>query len=364
MHDFGVSKSHTIIMDLPLSLDPFNLAKNKPIVAYDPVVSSRFGVFPRYQPEQVKWFETKACCIFHTANTWTTSSVGGAPSFNTELVNMLVCRLTSASFVYSAGDLAAPQPIRDVSEDDEEEQCRLYYYQFELGSDSSQNDIVHQWALSAIPFEFPSVRESSSMSAARYVYGCSVAGTTFGAALGRGVKINSLVKVDTETLIARGKQNPPSQVTGCVDKRTVDEIASSPDPQDPIKIFSMPEGWYAQEPRFVPRGEGSTEDDGWVVSYVFDEAQLTEDGQCKSNAKSELWIIDARNMRDVVAKIQLPQRVPYGMHGNWFSEQDIENQRPIERLRSLPSTKNPTENASIIGELWMATRNVVEAFLQ
>jgi carotenoid cleavage dioxygenase-like enzyme len=29
MHDFGVSFDHTVIMDLPLSLEPFNLAKNK-----------------------------------------------------------------------------------------------------------------------------------------------------------------------------------------------------------------------------------------------------------------------------------------------------------------------------------------------
>jgi carotenoid cleavage dioxygenase-like enzyme len=68
MHDFGVSSSHTIIMDLPLSLDPANQLKGKPPVTYDSDQPSRFGVFPRRHPENVRWFETDACCIFHTAN--------------------------------------------------------------------------------------------------------------------------------------------------------------------------------------------------------------------------------------------------------------------------------------------------------
>ncbi|KAI7131616.1 carotenoid oxygenase, partial [Hortaea werneckii] len=70
MHDFGVSRSHTVIMDLPLSLDPMNQLKGLPPVAYDSSKPSRFGVFPRWNPENVTWFETDACCIFHTANTW------------------------------------------------------------------------------------------------------------------------------------------------------------------------------------------------------------------------------------------------------------------------------------------------------
>ena len=70
MHDFGVSLHHTVIMDLPLTLDPTNQLKGLPPVSYDASKPSRFGVFPRRHPEQVKWFETDASCIFHTANTW------------------------------------------------------------------------------------------------------------------------------------------------------------------------------------------------------------------------------------------------------------------------------------------------------
>ncbi|KAG8534156.1 uncharacterized protein KY384_001000 [Bacidia gigantensis] len=341
MHDFGVSRRHTIILDLPLSLDPVNLAKNKPVVAYDPSSRARFGVFPRYKPEEIRWFETNSCCIFHTANSWDShaNDIDTVP-LNTTIVNMLACRLTSASLVFSAGDLAAPIPTQKAPPDQhEEEQCRLYYYQFTLPQKykkSDENHIVHQWALSAIPFEFPSLRDSHSMSPAKYIYGCSVSDQSFGSALGRAVKINSLVKVDVETLIECGKRNPPQQIKGCVDTRSLSEIIRSKDPHDPIQVFEMPQGWYAQESRFVPRGNGISEDDGWILSYVFDESQLGEDGECLLDAKSELWIIDAKDLQTVIAKVHLPQRVPYGLHGNWFPEEQVLGQRSYERVREMP----------------------------
>lgn len=283
------------------------------------------------------------------------------------MVNMLACRLTSASLVFSAGDLAAPTPIKDIApEEREEEQCRLYHYQFCLSKSTEQNLITHQWALSAVPFEFPTLRHSASMSAARYVYGCSVAGASFGAALGRAVKIDSLVKMDVETLIEKGKQNPPMAVKGCVDMRTVQEVLASEDPYDPIKIFKMPRGWYAQESRFVPRHNGSSEDDGWILSYVFDESQLDDCGECGPRAKSELWIIDARNMTDVVARIFLPQRVPYGLHGAWFSEADVLNQRQVKKTRSFPKVQveSNTQPLTHAWRLWMSVRRAIEAHLE
>lgn len=374
MHDFGVSSTHTIIMDLPLSLDPLNLAKNKPVVAYDPTNRSRFGVFPRHRPQEIRWFETNPCCIFHTANSWNTTDPSSTKeSLGLEMVNLLACRLTSASLVFSAGDLAAPTLTHDIPADQqEEEQCRLYYYQFCLPPSSSNSNsfsgndnlIAHQWALSAIPFEFPSLRDSVSMSAAKYIYGCSVSDTSFGAALGRAVKINSLVKMDVESLIERGIRDPPSQIFGCVDMRDMSEVLASQDPLDPIKVFKMPKGWYAQESRFVPRADGISEDDGWILSYVFDESQLSQDGECRSDAKSELWIIDAKNMTDVVARVHLPQRVPYGLHGNWFSEEDIQCQRPVEKLRTLPVQKAKQRFASPTWRAWMATRKIVERWLE
>ena len=69
-------------------------------------------------------------------------------------------------------------------------------------------------------------------------------------------------------------------------------------------------GRYPGEPCFVPRPGSNSEDDGYVVSYVYDEA---------SN-KSDLVILDAnRFVDDPVAVIHLPVRVPNGLHGSWMA---------------------------------------------
>lgn len=382
MHDFGVSHDHTVILDLPLSLDPMQLAYNKPPIMYDCTHPSRFGVFPRYDSQSVRWFETAACCIFHTANTWDVYDDKG----RLESVDMLACRMTSASVVFTAGNLDPPQlastTIQDVvslhqekfsdyatfergpsleespelarvsslgerqplikSEDSlqfpyEDEQCRLYYYSFAMNS--SKNDIKHQFALSAIPFEFPSVRPDREMQQARYVYGCSTIRGTFNSSLGKTAKVDGLVKFDALSLIGRAKEKPPPSVTGCVDDRTALEVVSAPhDPSDPIQIFQTPPGHFAQEPRFVPSASGEAEDDGFLITYMFDESQIGRDGEPMPSARSELWIIDAKSMRHVVARVQLPQRVPYGLHGSWFPEEQVLNQRPVQQIRQIADT--------------------------
>lgn len=348
MHDFGASRNHTVILDLPLTLDPANLARGVPVLAYDSTGVSRYGIFPRYRPDLVQWFETNPCVIFHTANCWDTTTktldINGA-SLEETSVNLLACRLTSASLVFSAGNLPTPVVKPVPPEYAEEEQCRLYYYNFPLSADTATDEpdhrIRHQWALSAISFEFPTLSPNHSMMQARYVYGCSTADSSYTVALGKAAKIGYLAKIDVQTLIERGIQKPPQPIKGCVDTRTVVEIEADNDPDDPIKLFRMPQGWYAQEPRFVPRRESErkSEDDGWLLTYVFDESQLEtageHAGECRPDAVSELWIIDARTMKEVVAKVKLPQRVPYGLHGAWFSDDEVRDQRPFQGVRTL-----------------------------
>ena len=363
MHDFGVSRDHTIIMDLPLSLDPLNMVRGAPVVSYDCLGKSRFGIFPRHQPDEIRWFETNPCCIFHSANAWETQNKSSSSMHDETVVHLLTCRLTSATLIFSAGDIAAPEPIGPIPEAfQEEEQCRLYYHQFPLSS-NAQNRIRHEWALSAIPFEFPTLREENAMTDARYIYGCSNSTNSFSAALGGAAKIDFLAKIDVQTLTARGIANPPQQIKGCVDTRSVYEVLDSEDSNDPIKVFQLPRGWYAQEPRFVPRQNGTSEDNGWLLSYVFNESQLDpQTGECRLGAKSELWVIDARNMKDVVARVVLPQRVPYGLHGNWFSEQQIQDQRAVSSVRTVPNVRS-FEGGSLAWRPWMMARRACQNLL-
>ncbi|MBW2314815.1 MAG: carotenoid oxygenase family protein, partial [Deltaproteobacteria bacterium] len=61
----------------------------------------------------------------------------------------------------------------------------------------------------------------------------------------------------------------------------------------------------------VPAADGAGEDEGWVMCFVHDAAR---DG-------SDLVILDAGNFSGPpVAKVKLPQRVPFGFHGNWVPD--------------------------------------------
>lgn len=338
-HDFGVSSTHTVIVDVPLSLDPAGLLRNKPVVEYKPWEPARFGVFPRREPDKVKWFETGGCCIFHTANTWDEHNHDGDIS----AVNLLACRMTAASMVYNAGNIIPPPPPGKVNVDKrtietseifEKEQCRLYYYRFSLAS--TDNEITDQFALSPIPFEFPTLNPAYDMGFANFIYGCSTTAPSFTSALGKGTKIDVLVKMNVRALLDRSKDSKSVlSPDSCVDNRFMDEILASRAPDDCIKAFRLPDKHYAQEARFVSRDAPKSEDDGYLLFYVFDENQLHEEGECPGNATSELWILDAVDLATVVAKVVLPTRVPYGLHGNWFDKDKIQNQRGVQQFRRV-----------------------------
>jgi carotenoid cleavage dioxygenase len=70
-------------------------------------------------------------------------------------------------------------------------------------------------------------------------------------------------------------------------------------------------GGQGSEPVFVKDPQGSAEDDGWVLSYVYQPA----------DNRSEVVILDSRSFEDEpVARIHLPVRVPAGFHGNWVPD--------------------------------------------
>jgi carotenoid cleavage dioxygenase-like enzyme len=65
---------------------------------------------------------------------------------------------------------------------------------------------------------------------------------------------------------------------------------------------------------FVPASAAAAEDDGYVLTYVYDAGR---DG-------SDLVILDASDFTaSPVATIGLPQRVPYGFRGGWVADAEL-----------------------------------------
>ncbi|KAI5331988.1 hypothetical protein L3X38_022115 [Prunus dulcis] len=83
-----------------------------------------------------------------------------------------------------------------------------------------------------------------------------------------------------------------------------------------VKKFIYGDKKYGGEPFFVPNTElGSSEDDGYIMTFVHDEKTW----------KSELQIVNAVNLK-LEATVKLPSRVPYGFHGTFIESKDLANQ--------------------------------------
>ncbi|MEJ5142071.1 carotenoid oxygenase family protein [Gluconobacter albidus] len=72
------------------------------------------------------------------------------------------------------------------------------------------------------------------------------------------------------------------------------------------------------EPIFVRKPDALAEDEGWIMSYVYDAARNL----------SDVVILDAQDFAgEPVATIHLPVRVPFGFHGEWIAD-DIPESPP------------------------------------
>ena len=65
----------------------------------------------------------------------------------------------------------------------------------------------------------------------------------------------------------------------------------------------------------MPASDDAGEDEGWLLSVVYDEGRDS----------SELLIVDASDFTGPdVARVQLPQRVPFGFHGSWVGDDELD----------------------------------------
>jgi all-trans-8'-apo-beta-carotenal 15,15'-oxygenase len=77
-----------------------------------------------------------------------------------------------------------------------------------------------------------------------------------------------------------------------------------------LKIHDFGEGRFTSEPNFTPKGENAAEDEGYLVSIVYNHAR----------EKSEVVIVDAKELQHELAVIPLEHHVPFGFHGCFYDE--------------------------------------------
>lgn len=359
MHDFGVSLHHSIILDLPLTMNPLNIVLAQPMLHFNRSLTSRFGIVPRYfdgkDQTQVRWFEDpEPSLIFHTADAWDEGLSGQQyQDFGDDkivAVNFYCCRFRTSKLVFAAGGMEAPAGEERLSRE-LSDVVRLTYMRFSLSQDdplrlSNSEAITHAFSLSAIPFDFPVVSHSHSMRQHRFVYGCTLRRGQFDSAL-EGAKIDCIVKIDVEALRLKGlalAKQGLLQRFGEVDKRSVADILSAQSEgkiDSHIQIFDLPQNVHGQEPVFVPRSDATSEDDGYLVFYAYDEAQLLPNGDAPDTSYSHLYVIDALKMGcadandAIIGTVKLPARVPYGLHANYITAEQIESQVQLQNPNAV-----------------------------
>lgn len=227
----------------------FSLEEEPAGFAWRPDNGARLGVMPRNGTNaDVKWFDINPCYVFHPLN---------AHDEGDDII-LYVCRQPHAM-------LGGMQDIAD----DADNGARLWRWTID-----TKNGSVKEEQLDDVSGDFPRVDDRRTGLKAEYGY---------------------IMGIDS------------SQPTLTFDRR----FHKYELPSGKRETHDLGEGWHGGEPVFAPRAADSAEDDGFVLSIVYDSN--TDD--------SYLTIIDARNFSGkAVAKVKLPRRVPFGAHGSWLPD--------------------------------------------
>ncbi|EAZ06780.1 hypothetical protein OsI_29024 [Oryza sativa Indica Group] len=264
-HEIGVTGTYNIIIDSPLTLNPTRMLRGAPVLEFEEESYSRIGVMPHYgDADSVIWFYVEPFCTFHLVNCF-------------EEGHEVVVR----GFHVPSSAIMGPRQknmVMDTSsqEPNEENFSRLYEWRLNLKT----RTVAGKYLTSLdVALEFPVINDKFS-------------GLRHSLNLAARPKFIGFAKLCLEE-----KQN----------------IATKIDREDLIKVeyHQLAKNQFCSGVTFVPKAAGAHEDDGWIVSFVHDE---------ETNI-SKVHIIDARNFEsEPIAKIILPQRVPYGLHGAFITK--------------------------------------------
>lgn len=259
IHDCAMTDKYFILLDCPLVFDPKIMVSKGTLPFEMRNRNTRIGLVCREALRngdeiRVQWMELPPCFIFHTVNAW--DAEDGS-------VIMYVCRFET----FNLGGFKGQLP---------------HLYRFDLdpatGSASQKQCLEMDWGL-----DFPKVHEGLLGSPTQYAYFLRV-GKLFAEP---GEASSTLVKVDLQRC----------QVVG--------EVGFGP-------------GFMAGEGFFVPNSMATSEDDGFLLSFVVDV----------EGEESFLAVVDAQNMsQTLVAKIKIPHRVPMGFHGLYITKEEFDMQK-------------------------------------
>ncbi|XP_068344866.1 carotenoid 9,10(9',10')-cleavage dioxygenase 1-like [Pyrus communis] len=265
MHDFAITENYAIFMDLPLIFKPKEMVKEKKLIF-------TFDQTKKARFGLLPRYAKDELLIrwFELPNCFIFHNAN-AWEEGDEVV-LITCRLENLDF----------EKLENFT-------TELYEMRFNLNT-----GLASQKKLSEPAVDFPRVNESYTGRKQRYVYGTL---------LDNIVKVTGVAKFDLHAEPEVGKTQ--IEVGGNVQG-----------------LYDPGPGRFGSEAIFVPRIPGGTseEDDGYLILFVHDE----------NTGKSAIHVVDAKTMSpEPVAVVELPQRVPYGLHAFFVTEEQLQEQAKL-----------------------------------
>jgi len=254
IHDFAITPNYCIFFQNPVTYNPvpflLGLKGAGQCVEFKPNAPTRILVIPRHGNKPMQVLEAEAGFIFHHGNAFEQGEQICVDSICYESLTQV-----DSEIDYRDVDFDALPP------------GQLFRFTLNLADSTVQRQL-----LSARSCEFPCVHPDHVGRPYRYVY--------------MGVTHNPT-------------GNAPLQAIAKFDLSTGEEQVWSAAPQG-----------FVSEPIFVPHPDAKREDEGWVLTLVYDS----------SHHRSDVVILDSRDLsQGAIARLHLSHHIPYGLHGSWTS---------------------------------------------
>jgi carotenoid cleavage dioxygenase len=255
----AITEHYSLVFDMSLMWDPELLKQGKTRVRFFRDRPSRIGVLPRYgQGRDVRWFSCAPFYMYHTINAWESG----------DTIVLIGCRIE---------DPLAEDPENPASDGEVPTigflrlAPRLHRWTLDLKTgDVKEESLDDRFA------EFPRMDNRRLGRPSRFSYSGAIGQTAT-------MRFCGLVKHDTDS-------------------------GSS-------FRYSYPPGCFGGEPTFAPRLGSRSEDDGYVLTFLEDDA----------SGQSSLGIFDAQRVEaGPIGKVLFPQRVPTGYHTYWIGADEAE----------------------------------------
>jgi carotenoid cleavage dioxygenase-like enzyme len=252
MHSFGMTERYVVLVEFPLQVNPMKLATGTSsfIESYRwrPERGTRFLVIDRHDGGVKMTATAEPFFCFHHVNAWEEGD---------DVVVDLIA--------YDDAQVIDRLYIDRLRDDPEQSPSQLRRYRVTPGSDRVESEVLldHHIELPRIDYGRANTRPH------RVVYACGMRPEA-------PDWLNELVKFDTQDRDLTTWHEP-----GC----------------------------YPGEPVFVGRPGRDREDDGVILSVVFDS----------STGRSFLLVLDASSFEER-ARAEAPHHVPFGFHGQFMSD--------------------------------------------